>query len=190
MNFNNSELLLLNNFSGSGSIWNLTNTTQDEENRDSSLFVKILAYTFAGLICSCICSIVLCLMMEFCKQIIDERQYRRRYRARVQNYHQNIFNRMYPSPIVEIDLEKGIRYHQKVLVKISELDNISLDPENKCTICFESIMKDEKVCILDCGHMFHQDCISSWVNTKLKEKRKITCPVCRDELNHKQLEEV
>lgn len=40
-----------------------------------------------------------------------------------------------------------------------------------CSICLERLCYDERR--LECGHMFHNRCISEWFN------RNATCPLCR-----------
>ena len=52
--------------------------------------------------------------------------------------------------------------------------NESLNTESKeCAICLEAA---GKICVLECEHAFHKDCILQW----LKESR--TCPICRRDL--------
>ena len=141
------------------------------------------------MIIACISSITICLVVEYCRQTMEDIRYRRRFRARVQNHYLNLYNRMFPTHIIELDLEKGINQrHQDVLLKVSDLDNISMNSDVKCAICLESILPDEKICVLECKHMYHQDCISSWVNTKLKENKETTCPICRFEIYNLQIE--
>ena len=43
---------------------------------------------------------------------------------------------------------------------------------NECIICLENMIKGERVKILECGHMYHNDCIMEW----FKHKRE--CPLC------------
>jgi hypothetical protein len=44
---------------------------------------------------------------------------------------------------------------------------------NNCAICLEDI-QDSKDKILSCGHIYHDECINSWFETKAD-----TCPICR-----------
>lgn len=41
-----------------------------------------------------------------------------------------------------------------------------------CSICCDPLLAD-KVVILKCGHLFHEDCLTEWI------KRSKTCPECR-----------
>ena len=43
---------------------------------------------------------------------------------------------------------------------------------NECIICLEEMIKDEKIKILECGHIYHYNCINDWF------KRVKECPVC------------
>ena len=45
---------------------------------------------------------------------------------------------------------------------------------NECIICLDSMIVNEKVKILYCGHMYHYDCINAW----FKKKKAINCPLC------------
>ena len=39
---------------------------------------------------------------------------------------------------------------------------------------------DEERWILDCGHFFHRECISTWLN------RRSSCPICRQKITRNQ----
>jgi len=45
---------------------------------------------------------------------------------------------------------------------------------NECIICLDSMIVNEKVKILYCGHMYHYECINAWI----KKKKEINCPLC------------
>ena len=45
---------------------------------------------------------------------------------------------------------------------------------NECIICLESMIINDKVRILECGHMYHYDCINKWI----EKKGQINCPLC------------
>jgi E3 ubiquitin-protein ligase RNF115/126 len=47
-----------------------------------------------------------------------------------------------------------------------------------CCICFEEFEFDTEVRVTPCKHIFHGDCIMSWVSNKLP---KPDCPNCREE---------
>ncbi|KAI5099884.1 E3 ubiquitin-protein ligase TTC3 isoform X2, partial [Silurus meridionalis] len=45
--------------------------------------------------------------------------------------------------------------------------------EDPCIICHED-MTPEDMCVLECRHSFHRECIKSWL------KEQSTCPTCRE----------
>ncbi|KAI4903175.1 hypothetical protein NFI96_020764 [Prochilodus magdalenae] len=49
----------------------------------------------------------------------------------------------------------------------------ALNMEDPCIICHED-MAPEDLCVLECRHSFHRDCIKSWL------KEQSTCPTCRE----------
>ena len=58
------------------------------------------------------------------------------------------------------------------------LENVDkLAPEKKrCTICLEDFIKFDKIINLSCLHMFHSDCIKTWME---KDKH---CPICKNNI--------
>jgi len=52
----------------------------------------------------------------------------------------------------------------------------NIDYEEKCSICFDNWVINQKLTRLNCFHLFHTECIKTW----LKEKRK--CPICNYEV--------
>lgn len=51
---------------------------------------------------------------------------------------------------------------------LTELENY----DDECVICLEEIT-EETSRTLNCGHIFHEDCIDSWNNIQ------VNCPICR-----------
>ena len=68
----------------------------------------------------------------------------------------------------------------------TEIEDISkLDSERKqCVICLVDFNCGDKVTMLPCIHMFHTDCIQSWLKTKN------FCPLCRLKLTKETLDNV
>lgn len=50
---------------------------------------------------------------------------------------------------------------------------LALNVEDPCIICHEDMSPDE-MCVLECRHSFHRECIKSWL------KEQSTCPTCRE----------
>ena len=64
--------------------------------------------------------------------------------------------------------------------------------KSDCSICLEKIkfkgFRKDKYLSLECSHVFHYDCLSSWVSSEMEKGRAAKCPVCRgglDELKDK-----
>ena len=54
------------------------------------------------------------------------------------------------------------------------IDNL-LNDSQQCSICLSDVnVTDNDKLILNCGHMFHKDCIKNWI---IVHK---TCPLCRE----------
>ncbi|XP_035522663.1 E3 ubiquitin-protein ligase TTC3 [Morone saxatilis] len=49
----------------------------------------------------------------------------------------------------------------------------ALNVEDPCIICHDDMSPDD-ICVLECRHGFHKECIRSWL------KEQSTCPTCRD----------
>ena len=61
-------------------------------------------------------------------------------------------------------------------------DASKLDAENKnCVICLGDFNDKDKIICLPCIHVFHSDCIKSWLNNHR------TCPTCKFELTFENL---
>jgi len=58
----------------------------------------------------------------------------------------------------------------------------------ECSICSEEIniekFKDKKtdLIFLNCSHVYHTNCLQSWVKTRIKDFIKPNCPYCRGEI--------
>mmetsp|Transcript_7705 Transcript_7705/g.12926 ORF Transcript_7705/g.12926 Transcript_7705/m.12926 type:complete len:170 (-) Transcript_7705:82-591(-) len=55
---------------------------------------------------------------------------------------------------------------------------------DSCCICVDDFSNLEEVlCLTECNHLFHKECLDSWIETKLKGLRERTqnpdCPSCR-----------
>ena len=65
----------------------------------------------------------------------------------------------------------------------NELEDASkLDPDNRnCVICLEDFKDKEHIICLPCIHVFHSECIKSWLN------KNNNCPTCKFELTFENL---
>lgn len=55
--------------------------------------------------------------------------------------------------------------------KISS-DDIT-DSDKTCSICLEEFSQEKEIIILDCKHIYHNDCIIEWIY------KDTSCPLCR-----------
>ena len=51
-----------------------------------------------------------------------------------------------------------------------------------CVICTEIFVINSHISVVHCGHLFHEDCLSKWLNSGQK-----TCPQCRYTANSKSI---
>ena len=61
------------------------------------------------------------------------------------------------------------------IIEVKE-DDLTEECNRECCICFYGHSLGSKVVRLPCGHLFHRDCISEWLN------KRCTCPICRWEM--------
>ena len=64
-----------------------------------------------------------------------------------------------------LELLQDMKLTKEILEKI----------ENKqCLICLDNYKVDENLCYLPCFHLFHSDCIKTWI------KKSNKCPLCKN----------
>jgi len=78
----------------------------------------------------------------------------------------NIFNLLMKKDMKDVKDVKDMKEDKNYFVLKKEFDN------NECIICLENMIKNDHINMLDCGHMYHNKCISEWFTVK-KE-----CPIC------------
>ena len=44
--------------------------------------------------------------------------------------------------------------------------------DNECIICLENMTAGEDIILIDCGHLYHANCLVEWF------KKKTVCPIC------------
>jgi len=49
--------------------------------------------------------------------------------------------------------------------------------DQRCSICLDELEKD--TLHLPCGHCFHVKCILTYASSCVKDKKEVTCPLCR-----------
>jgi hypothetical protein len=53
---------------------------------------------------------------------------------------------------------------------------LSEDHDKECSICLINFEDDNDVCLTQCNHLFHNNCITEW------SRYKKDCPICRKNL--------
>lgn len=60
------------------------------------------------------------------------------------------------------------------------VQDLVIEPDSTCCICFVAYNSDDKVIKLPCDrrHIFHYDCLELWL-----ENGRCICPICRETIN-------
>lgn len=61
-------------------------------------------------------------------------------------------------------------------------DKCKIHAINECSICLDTISLQKAITLPKCKHVFHTTCLSGW-----KEKAKLTCPICRTNIEDKTI---
>ena len=183
---------------------NLTNESSIGGNKNTSMTdgpseeMQIFSYILASIIGLCLLVLVCCVCwicwlecIDNCKKNSrDVRTYRRNNDP--DYYDSNEDDETYTTSI-QVQTFSFEKSKKKTQQKIEEtpMDQIII-PEGQdvgeltCTICLEKIDLSEKsqtkVIQLDCRHIYHQDCISSWYFGGITSVQ--SCPLCREKINH------
>ena len=78
----------------------------------------------------------------------------------------------------EYNMNDNMNDNETSLLSLNSIDyNICVDSnQKKCSICLEDYQQNDKISILKCDHIFHNECIKKWLNNNG------TCPFCREYL--------
>ena len=78
--------------------------------------------------------------------------------------------------------------HNDLLQKPEEIiitDENNNEYKNKCcSICLEEYENENKILKYPCGHIFHDNCIDTWINTEVDMKITPSCPNCRNPISN------
>ncbi|KAL4586539.1 hypothetical protein LXL04_011175 [Taraxacum kok-saghyz] len=86
------------------------------------------------------------------------------------SYILSFFNRL----LVAIDfLINYVLLHHRSMLHLPE------NEEAECAICLSKIEDDDEIWELRCDHLFHKNCLDTWISCKHTTS---TCPLCRDNL--------
>ena len=80
--------------------------------------------------------------------------------------------------INENDNEMNDILNQLPMTIIGDINKLN-DENKRCIICLEDFKNDDKIIYLPCFHLFHEKCITDWINMN-----KGFCPLCRSIINN------
>lgn len=177
------------NESGSEDIINSNHINRRDVDSENSEALEIFGFVMIGFIAAClICMISMCIFIicsECLKDCYDNSSFRNRVRRQDSEEFDTISYSSYDSDRYLVsNVFPG--NPKNLILKETSTDKINFENCINCTICLEEIQRDEKICQLPCGHVFHQECISNWHSSDANYTR--SCPLCRD--NMKLLEVV
>ena len=103
-------------------------------------------------------------------------RYRTLSATSTQHWKQNRLDRLSLDRQLKLDKQNTLLLEQKLeqLMKESLEQKKISKPEEKCCICMNECKN--KTCTLECGHIFHTNCIFKWFN------KNNNCPICRAEV--------
>ncbi|CAI2375460.1 unnamed protein product [Moneuplotes crassus] len=58
-------------------------------------------------------------------------------------------------------------------IVIKNVNQAACNEFKECVICLDSIEGQVSICLVDCGHRYHQECINKWI------EKDDNCPICR-----------
>lgn len=85
--------------------------------------------------------------------------------------------------LTTIDFNKVLS-HENMNNKL--LENLN-STDNTCSICLEKIELNQKTTILKCNHIYHYDCAKTWFTSKCHQ---LTCPYCRCDIRHSEMNNI
>jgi len=83
--------------------------------------------------------------------------------------------------LIEEQNKKKMTLLMKKLTRMKYAANKYKDNQDSCVICCEDFLPATQVRETPCKHIFHDDCLMRWVETKLTAT-EIDCPYCRSEI--------
>ena len=84
--------------------------------------------------------------------------------------------------MTEQENETGLSEAQLQSLPTTDISIQQVQDGTKCNVCLMDYSEGEIVCQLSCGHLYHCNCITTWLTTKT------TCPTCRRNLQEESIE--
>ena len=73
--------------------------------------------------------------------------------------------------------EQLIQNNENIIENSKKIIDINETNEKECIICFSDYKSDDKLAELECNHIYHDSCITRWL------QKDLSCPICRSQLN-------
>lgn len=86
--------------------------------------------------------------------------------------------RFYIDRIIEILRYKNDCIHSLVPVHYKDCK----DKEQPCYICLDTFKKHDRIMKTHCNHLYHSECLTTWIDKPRPRKHKTTCPYCQQQL--------
>lgn len=58
------------------------------------------------------------------------------------------------------------------------MDQSQINRDKECSICLDNLNTSKYSC-KKCKNEFHTNCFQEWINSQIKKRQKVTCPLCR-----------
>jgi len=79
--------------------------------------------------------------------------------------------------------EKQLQDFEKISPEIRFKNYLNKFRQTDCSICLNAFQETDTIRVLECGHIFHSQCVLEWI----KHKFSATCPICNVKLFDKRL---
>ena len=159
----------LTNFSGTGISGGSGYEDDDEVNATSLVYILI---PLSPLLLVVVAFVIICFSNLYYELVKKCKSYMWKYEVWNSSKNEPIFNGKLSAKYITTLNTKN---HSKIDKK-EQLD---------CSICIEPIhlekfkLKKNDLVFLECGHVYHKDCLQSWVKSQIKNIDKPNCPMCR-----------
>lgn len=78
-----------------------------------------------------------------------------------------------------VDSTRSLTPQEIKKIRVHKYSNIKKGLKEECLICFNKFVNKAVVFVLNCGHIFHKDCVIPWF------ERDRRCPLCRKDVDTK-----
>ena len=171
-----------------------TNSSNSEQTDEALGILSYIFVGFIGLFLFCLVCCVCFIIFEECcdcnKRVVRRSSYMARYYYSSDSEYGESDREESEHPVFSFETNKAKIQPQSMIIQETPLDEIRLPnqvtEEITCPICLEEIdlssQSERKVIQLDCQHIYHQDCISSWYFGGVNSVQ--SCPLCRTKMEH------